>query len=172
MSRHAICTRPSGRRINSALRFPPSAALLPHFSFFSPSLPPPTPFQTNLTLKFPNWRKASAAAALHATAFFSLRRCCSSPPSFCPSDRGGGGDTSRTAGPAPPPLTSLAPHPRPKGFASEDRRPITATIKRTRTRILSSGLNSTFLCFVLFFLRRGLFCCHISTRGVLTLCVL
>lgn len=145
-------------------------SFLTSLSVFPP--PPHPPFQTNLTLKFPNWRKASAAAALHATAFFSPRRCCSSPPSFCPSDRGGGGDTSRTAGPAPPPLTSLAPHPRPKGFASEDRRPITATIKRTRTRILSSGLNSTFLCFVLFFLRRGLFCCHISTRGVLTLCVL
>lgn len=111
------------------------ATLSPHFSL-SLSLHPLAPFQTNSTPKSPNWRKASAAAALHATASFSARRCCSSPPSFCPSDRGGGGgggDASCIAGPALPSLQHLPPlwlpHPRPKGFASEDGRPITATIK-------------------------------------------
>lgn len=40
----------------------------------------------NYTLKFPNWRKASVAAAHHVTAFFSRWRCCSCLPFFCPSD--------------------------------------------------------------------------------------
>lgn len=40
----------------------------------------------NYTLKFPNWRRASVAAARHVTAFFSPWRCCSCLPSFCPSD--------------------------------------------------------------------------------------
>lgn len=42
--------------------------------------------QMNLTLKFPNWRKASVAAAPHVTAFFSPWQCCSCLLSFCPSD--------------------------------------------------------------------------------------
>lgn len=40
----------------------------------------------NYTLKFPNWRKASVAAAHHVTAFFSPWRCCLCLPFFCPSD--------------------------------------------------------------------------------------
>lgn len=54
---------------------------LTFFSHFSLSLS-----QMNLTLKFPNWRKASVAAAHHVTAFFSPWQCCSCPSSFCPSD--------------------------------------------------------------------------------------
>lgn len=70
------------------LRFPLPAALSRPPYFLTVSSFPFLffPFQTNLTPKSPNWRKASVAAAHHATAFFSPWRCCSCPPSFCPSD--------------------------------------------------------------------------------------
>lgn len=49
------------------------------FRLFSP--------QTNLTLKFPSWRKASVAAARPAIAFSSPWPCCWHPACFCPSGR-------------------------------------------------------------------------------------
>lgn len=79
------------------VRFPPvwhahylsgsfTLALSPPFTFFLFVSRLCLSLQMNSTPKFPSWRKASAAAAAHVTAFFSPWQCCSCPPCSCPSD--------------------------------------------------------------------------------------